>query len=182
MFLLGLIRPSKIPWASPLHLVRKSEADFRPVGDCRRLNSVPDRYAILNIQDFSANLHGCTIFSKIDLIRAYHQIPVNPADKQKTAITTLFGNFEFFFMPCGLRNAASTFQRFIDEVVRGLNSVFAYVDDLLVASDTEENHVKHLSQPFERLIADHVRINADKCVFGQNSLEFLGHLIDSNGI
>ena len=85
-------------------------------------------------------------------------------------------------MSFGLRNAASTFQRFIDEVVRGLDFVFAYVDDLLVASDTEENHIKHLSQLFERLSAFNVRINANKCVFGQNSLEFLGHLIDSNGI
>ena len=76
-------------------------------------------------------------------------------------------------MSFDLRNAASTFQRFIDEVVRGLN----FVDG--VAS--EENLVKHLSQLFERLSAHHVRINADKCMFGQNSLEFLGHLINSNG-
>ena len=66
---------------------------------------------------------------------------MNPVDIPKTAIKTPFGNFEFLFMPFGLRNAASTFQRFIDEIVRGLNFVFAYVDDLLVASDTEENHV-----------------------------------------
>ena len=151
MLQLGLIRPSKSPRASPLHLVKKGEADLRPVGDYRRLNSITvlDRYSIQNIQDFSANLQGCTIFSKMDLIWAYHQIPMNPVDIPKTAITTSFGNFEFLFMPFGLRNAASTFQRFIDEVVCGLNFVFAYVDDLLVASDTEENHVKYLSQLFE---------------------------------
>ena len=170
--------------ASPLHLVKRGEADFRLVLDYRRLNSitVPDKYSIPNIQDFSANLHGCSIFSKIDLIRAYHQITVNPVDIPKTAITSPFGNFEFLFMPFGLRNAASAFQRFIDEVVRGLDFVFAYVDDSLIASDTEENHERHISQLLERLSTFNVRINADKCVFGQNSLEFLGHLIDSNGI
>ena len=143
MLQLGLIRPSKSPWASPLHIVKKGEADFRPVGDYRRLNSitVADRYTIPNIQDFSANFHGCFVFSKIDLIQAYHQIPVNPVVIPKTAITTPFGNFEFLFMLFGLRNAASTFQRFIDEVVRWLDFVFVYVDDLLVASNTEENHI-----------------------------------------
>ena len=154
----GLIHPSKSPWASPLHLVRKSEADFRPVGDYQHLNSVtlPDRYSIPNIQNFSANQYGCTIFSKINLIQAYHQIPVNPVDILKKAITIPFGNFGFLFMPFGLQNAASTFQRFIDEVVRGLNFIFAYVDDVLVASNTKENHVKHLSQLFERLSEYHV--------------------------
>ena len=127
MLQLGLIHFSKSPWASPLHLVKESEADFRPVGDYRRLNSVtiPDRYSIPNIQDFSTNLHGCTIISKIDLNRAYHQIPVNPADIPKTVITTPLENFEFLFMPFGLQNAATTFQRFIDAVVRGLNFDFA---------------------------------------------------------
>ena len=182
-----LIRPPKSPLASPFHLVKKSEAGRRLIGDYRRLNSitVPDRYSIPNIQDFATNLNDCTIFSKIDLIWAYHQIPVNLADIPKIAITTLFGNFEFFFMPFGLRNATSSFQRFIDEDVQGMNFVFAYVDDLLVASDTkkkQKKHVKYLSQLFERLSEYHVCINGDKCVFNQNSLEFLGHLIDSNGI
>ena len=101
---------------------------------------------------------------------------------RKTAITTPFGNFEFLFMLFRLRNEASTFHRFIDNFVRRLDFVFAYLDNLLVASDTEENHVKHLCQLFEQLGVYHVCINADKCVFGQNSLEFLGHLIDTNGI
>lgn len=85
-------------------------------------------------------------------------------------------------MAFGLWNATSTFQRFIDEVVRGLDFMFAYVDDLLVASDIQEHHMKHLSQLFERPSAYNVRIHADKCIFGQGSLEFLGHLIDSNVI
>ncbi|XP_029644577.1 uncharacterized protein LOC115218783 [Octopus sinensis] len=184
MLQLGLIRPSTSPWASPLHLVRKGDTDFRPVGDYRRLNSVtiPDKYPIRILNDFSANLHGCTIFSKVDLIRAYHQIPVNSDDIPKTAITTPFGCFEFLFMSFGLRNATSTFQRFIDEVVRGLDFVFAYVDDILIASDTHENHLLHLSQLFQRLRDYGVRINPDKCVFGQPSLNFLGHYIDLRGI
>ncbi|XP_029636863.1 uncharacterized protein LOC115212164 [Octopus sinensis] len=121
MLQLGLIRPSTIPWASPLQLARKGESDFRPVGDYRRFNA--DRYPIWNLifRTFKRIFYGCINFSKVDLIRAYHQIPVNPADVPKTAITTPFGCLEFLYMSFGLRNATSTFERFIDEVVRGLD-------------------------------------------------------------
>ncbi|UYV60648.1 hypothetical protein LAZ67_1001758 [Cordylochernes scorpioides] len=161
----GICRPSKSPWSSPLHLVPKNDGSLRrPCGDYMKQNAatVPDRYPVPKIMDFASHLYGKKIFSTINLVRAYHHVPVESRDIPKTAVTTRFGLFEFPRMFFGLCNAAQTFQRLINKVLQGLDFAYAYIDDVLIASDSENQHTK--------------------CTFGQTSVKFLGFIITNAGI
>lgn len=181
----GVCRPSSSPWSSPLHLIPKSTpGDWRPCGDYRRLNAitVPDRYPIPNLKDFTYNLSGCTIFSKIDLFRAFNQINVEESSIPKTAISTPFGLFEFCKMGFGMRNSAQTFQRLINEIVGDLPFVFAYIDDLLISSKDNIEHENHLRIVFSRLCKYAIQVNVSKCELGKSQISYLGHTVSSSGI
>lgn len=180
----GTARPSKSSWSSPLHLAPKGESNWRPCGDYRALNArtIPDCYPVRHIHDVTYFIDGCTEFSKIDLVKAYQQIPVADEDICKTAIITPFGLFEFPFMTFGLRNAGQTFQRFMDEVLQGLDFCFVYMDDILVFSHSKEEHERHLRIIFDRLSTYGLVINVQKCVFGVPEITFLGYNISAEGI
>ena len=177
----GIIRRSNSPWSSPLHMVRKNDGGWRPCGDYRRLNTVPDRYPLPNIADFTSRVTGSTIFSKLDLQKGYYQVLMAEEDICKTAIITPFGMFEFLRLPFGLRNAGNTFQRMMDSILGDLPYCFTYIDDILVFSSNLEEHVDHLRQVLLLCRQHGLTIGLPKCEFAVPEIEFLGHKLSAHG-
>ncbi|GJQ68343.1 hypothetical protein Trydic_g16937 [Trypoxylus dichotomus] len=169
---LGICRPSKSQWSSPLHMVPKRV----PCGDFRAAN----RYPVPNLHDFNPELSDKT-FSKMDLICAFHQIPVASEDIEKTAVITPFGLYEFLMLPFGLRNAAQDFQRFIYEITRDMPFVFAYIDDILVTSSNEVEHNTYLRTIFTRLREYNIQVNFFS-VFAATEVPFLSYMVSIEGI
>ena len=149
----GIASRSNANWASLLHLVKNADGTYRPCGDYRKLISMTARptFSIPHLFDFVNNLKGSKIFSKIDLCKAYYHVPMTPESRDKTTITTLFGNFCFNMMPFGLCGAPSSFMRLMTEVVHGLQNIFVYLDDIILYSTSAEEHIAHLCSLFERL-------------------------------
>lgn len=181
---MGICKPSMSAWASPLHVVKKKDGGLRVCGDFRRLNAVtvPDRYPIPRIQDFTYQLKGMKIFSKLDMKMAYYKIPINKEDAKKTAIITPFGLYEFGCMTFGLRNASQTYQRFMHQVLKGIQGCFSYVDDILLFTEDRQIHKNLLDQVLQRLDKYGVTLNVDKCEFGKEKINFLGYEVSADGI
>ncbi|CAB0034472.1 unnamed protein product [Trichogramma brassicae] len=180
----GTCRPSDSPWASPIHIVpKKNPGEFRVCGDFRKLNAVtqPNRYPVPNLHDFTSILNDTCIYSTLDLYQAFNQIPMAPEDIEKTAVISPVGLFEFLFMPFGLRNASQTFQRYVNQALGDLDFVFIYIDDVLIASNTREQHETHLKVVLDRLLQHNLRLNLAKCVFGQEKVVFLSHVVNAKG-
>jgi hypothetical protein len=179
----GIVSRSSSSWASPLHMVPKKDGTWRPCGDYRQLNAatVPDKYPVPNIADMAAKLSGCSMFTKLDLRKGYYQIPVAAEDVQKTAVITPFSLFQFHRMPFGLRNAGQSFQRLMDSITADLPAAFAYLDDVLVASQPAD-HEQAVRQVLQRLKENGLVLNLDKCEFAKEEIDFLGHRVTAAGV
>ncbi|POW03051.1 hypothetical protein PSTT_11399 [Puccinia striiformis] len=182
----GFIRLSSSPAAAPIFFVKTEGKDDRPCVDYRGLNAITvrDSYPIPVLSLLLNNLAGCKYLSKVDLKSAFNLLRVTPGQEYLTAFRTPWGLFEYMVMPFGLANAPATFQRFIQYVLREYIDVccFVYIDDILIFSKTEEDHVKHLKAILTKLREYSLKALLKKCPFFQTQVQFLGFIISSQGL
>jgi len=177
----GVIEPATSEWASPVVLVPKKDASLRFCVDYRRLNAktVGDAYPLPRIDDCLDSLGNATIFTTLDCNAGYWQVPVAPADRDKTTFTSYMGTYRYVRMPFGLRNAPATFQRALDIILSGVRwqSCLIYLDDVIVFSTSVEEHLVHVNQVLTLLREAGVTLKLSKCRFFQPRVDYLGHVI-----
>ncbi|GJW20671.1 putative reverse transcriptase domain-containing protein [Tanacetum coccineum] len=182
----GFIRPSSSPWGAPVLFVKKKDGSFRMCIDYRELNklTVKNRYPLPRIDDLFDQLQGSSIYSKIDLRSGYHQLRVREEDIPKTAFRTRYGHYEFQVMPFGLTNAPAVFMDLMNRVCKPYldKFVIVFIDDILIYSKNKQEHAEHLKLILELLRREQLYAKFSKCEFWIPKVQFLGHMIDSQGL
>ncbi|GJY78892.1 putative reverse transcriptase domain-containing protein [Tanacetum coccineum] len=182
----GFIRPSSSPWGAPVLFVKKKDGSFRMCIDYRELNklTVKNRYPLPRIDDLFDQLQGSSVYSKIDLRSGYHQLRVREEDIPKTAFRTRYGHYEFQVMPFGLTNAPAVFMDLMNRVCKPYldKFVIVFIDDILIYSKNKQEHEEHLKLILELLKKEELYAKFSKCEFWIPKVQFLGHVIDSQGI
>ena len=176
----GVIEPATSEWAAPIVIVRKKDGSIRLCVDYRRLNTITrsDAYPMPRIDDLIDQIGQAQYLSTLDLTKGYWQVPVAEEDQAKTAFTTPFGLFTFRRMPFGLQGAPATFQRMVDRLLEGLGAFTgAYLDDVVIFSNTWGEHLQHLRAVFDRLRGAGLTAKPKKCQLGMAHCVYLGHVV-----
>ena len=185
---LGVVEPvdpaKQTSWVSPVHFVDKPDKSLRVVGDYRCLNikTQLDMFPLPNLRGYTEKIAGAKIFSKVDLKKAFHLLVIDPRDRHFTCVNTPWGMFNFKRLSMGMKNAAQSFQRLLEHILKGLSNVFCYLDDVLVYNETEEEHLKTLEELYKRLESAGMTLALSKCEFGKSQLDYLGYTVNSSGI
>ncbi|PIK56379.1 hypothetical protein BSL78_06753 [Apostichopus japonicus] len=174
-----IIEPSSSEWSSPCILIPKPDGTYRLVADMRAVNekSKTDSYPIPRIDDCIDKIGNAKFVSKFDLLKGYWQVPLTEHAKEITAFCTPFGLYQYKVMPFGLKNAPATFQRMVNQIVMEIDGCEAYVDDLIVYSQTWEQHMSQLRQLFQKLSEAKLTVNLTKSEFCHASVTYLGHVV-----
>jgi transposase InsO family protein len=181
----GFIEPSGAPFGSPVLFAKKHDGSWRFCVDYRRLNAatVKDKYPLPLIDETLRQLGKAKIFSKLDIRQAFHRVRMDPGSEDLTTFRTRYGQFRYKVLPFGLTNGPATFQRFINsQVFEYLDEfVTAFVDDLIIYSDNEEEHIEHVKAVLRKLRAAGLQVDLKKCEFHTTETKFLGFIVNTEG-
>lgn len=177
----GRIYPVESPHAHPVVCVAKKDGGLRLGCDYRRLNAITEQDAFpMSLPSELFRVAKANYISLIDMLRGYWQIPLDKQAQALTAFVTPVGQYAWKVMPFGLRNARSTFQRVISQVLAPHREyACVYIDDLAIYSDTWEEHLSHVQAVLASNSAAGFTVNAGKCRFARREVEFLGHVVGS---
>jgi hypothetical protein len=180
------IRPSKSPAGAPILFVPKADSTMRLCVDYRGLNKVTikNQYPIPLVSEMLDQLSKAKVFSKLNLRDAYHRLRIKEGDEWKTAFKTRYGHYEYLVMPFRLANAPATFQSYIHRALGGLvdRTCVVYLDNILIYSENEDNHNRHVEEVLNRLVEWGLYCKASKCTFSTKSVEFLGFIVTPKGV
>ncbi|MEE4247203.1 MAG: reverse transcriptase domain-containing protein, partial [Kangiellaceae bacterium] len=181
----GIIQKvSHSDWASPIVPVVKSSGKIRICGDYKQVNKAiyTDPYPLPLIDDILANLAGCKYFFKLDLSQAYHQLELDEESRKFTTINTTNGLYVYLRLPFGVSPAVGIFQRCMENILRGMSGVFAFLDDILITGRTLEEHEQNLRKVFSILEENGLRLQKEKCALLVDDLQYLGYRLTAEGL
>jgi hypothetical protein len=182
----GFILPSTSPWGCTTLFVKKKDESLRLCVDYRPLNvvTIKNKYLLPRIDVLFDQLVGAKLFSKIDLCSGYHQIKIRTSDIPKTVFSTRYGLYEYLVMSFGLTNAPAYFMYLMNSVFMPKLDKFVvvFIDDILVYSKNEDDHIKHLHTVLQRLRDHRLYAKLSKCDFWLKEIKFLGHTISQDGV
>ncbi|MBW0516928.1 hypothetical protein O181_056643, partial [Austropuccinia psidii MF-1] len=182
----GFIRPTSSSTGVPVLFVKKKDGALGLCVDYHKLNAVTrkNKYPVPPMNQLLNVFNVSSIFSKIDLRGAYNLLRIKEGDEHLTAFRTKCGSFEYLVMPFGLTNAPASFQNLVNDIFQDLLDVYVvvYLDDLMVFSQFEEEHVTHVSTVLSRLRANSLFAKASTCLFHVSSVEYLGYFVSSEGL
>ncbi|CAF1490596.1 unnamed protein product [Adineta ricciae] len=179
------IRPSFSQYSAPILLIKKRDGSYRFIVDYRKLNNITiqDKFPLPNLEQAIQMVGGRRYYSKFDLRSGYFQIPIKEHDKHKTAFITTHGLFEFNVLAQGLKNSPPSFQRIMSSLLLPCKQFcIVYLDDVLIFSDTFEQHLQHVNQVLAILNKHKFQLNPPKCEVFRTEIDYLGHTISRDGV
>uniref|UniRef100_A0A674D150 ribonuclease H n=1 Tax=Salmo trutta TaxID=8032 RepID=A0A674D150_SALTR len=181
----GIFEPvNAAPWISNLVIATKKSGGIRTCVDLRAVNKavVPDKYPLPTAEELTAQFHGSTIFTKLDLRQGYLQVPLHAASRDLTTFVTHAGVFRYTRMPFGLNSAPSCFQKVMSTILAGIPGVAVYLDDIVVHGPDLHIHDCRLHRVFSALLQNNLTLNGGKCTFAAPAVEFVGFRLSAKGI